>query len=200
MLPDKKPLTFDDYRNWDDEQNWELVEGRPYLMSSPSSLHQMLSMSLILALGPHFQGQSCRLLHAPMDLKLSEMDVVQPDLMVVCDPSQIRAGHIEGPPRLVVEILSATTQRHDRVRKLNLYARTGVAEYWLVTPYPFMVEVLHNRQGVFSAVGAYTESDTLHSPGFPALRLELGPLYASLPTQPPLEEVREGVPAYLSGR
>ncbi|ODT63545.1 hypothetical protein ABS71_14190 [bacterium SCN 62-11] len=192
--------TFEDYRSWDDEQSWELLEGRPYLMSSPSSLHQMLSMSLILALGPHVQGQGCRLLHAPMDLKLSEMDVVQPDLMVVCDPSQIRAGHIEGPPRLVVEILSATTQRHDRVRKLNLYARTGVAEYWLGTPYPFMVEVLHNRQGVFSAVGAYTEGDTLHSSEFPNLRLELASLYASLPPQPPLDEVREGTPAYLSGR
>lgn len=196
MLPEKRRLTFEDYRSWGDDQSWELIDGQPYLMSSPSSLHQMLSTSLILELGPFFQGIGCRLFHAPMDLKLSEVDVVQPDLMVVCDPAQIRAGHIEGPPRLIVELLSPTTQRHDRVRKLNLYARSGVNECWLVTPHPFMLEVLHNREGVFSAVGAYTEHGILRSPGFPTVALDLSRLYASLPPQPATDEVREGSPHY----
>lgn len=200
MLPEKKQLTFEDYCRRGEDETWELIDGRPYLMSSPSSLHQMLSMSFILELGPHFQKQNCRLFHAPMDLKLSEIDVVQPDLMVVCDPLQIRARHIEGPPALVVELLSANTQRHDRVRKLNLYARSGVAEYWLVTPHPFIVEVLHNQNGIFSTVGSYTETGTLRSPGFPTIALDLERLYASLPPQPPLDEVREDELAYTAER
>ena len=79
-------------------------------------------------------------------------------------PKQIQATHIEGPPRLVVEILSPSTLRHDRVRKLNLYARAGVAEYWIITPHPFMVEVM--RLG-------YTETDRLCSCEFPELELDL---------------------------
>ena len=200
MVPGKKTLTFADYCKRNDEESWELIDGRAYLMSSPSSLHQILSMSFILELGPHFQGQNCRLFHAPMDLKLSDIDVVQPDLMVICDSSQIRSSHIEGPPSLVVEFLSATTQRHDRVRKLNLYARAGVAEYWLVTPHPFMVEVLHNREGIFSLVGSYTESDVLRSPGFPGISLNLERVYASLPPEPPFGEVREGEFRYTTSR
>ena len=116
--------------------------------------------------------------------------------MVVCDPTQFRTTHLEGPPRLIVEILSPSSQRHDRVRKLNLYARAGVEEYWLVTPHPFMVEVLHNREGLFSSVGAYTETGILRSPSFPEISLNLQELYASLPPQPPIEEVREGTPTY----
>ena len=128
MVPQKRPLTFEDYRSWPDDTRWELIDGQPYAMSSPSTLHQELSTSLILALTPFFRSRGCKLFHAPMDVKLSEHDVVQPDLLVACDPKQIRATHIEGPPRLVVEILSPSTLRHDRVRKLNLYARAGVGQ------------------------------------------------------------------------
>jgi len=134
MIPQKRPLNFEDYRSWPDESRWELIDGHPYAMWSPSSLHQELSTSLVLELTPFFRDRGCRLFHAPMDVKLSDHDVVQPDLLVVCDPKQIRSTHIEGAPALVVEILSPSTLRHDRVLKLNLYARAGVAEYWLLTP------------------------------------------------------------------
>lgn len=198
MIPQKRPLNFEDYRSWPDESRWELIDGHPYAMSSPSSLHQELSTSLVLELTPFFRDRGCRLFHAPMDVKLSDHDVVQPDLLVVCDPKQIRSTHIEGAPALVVEILSPSTLRHDRVRKLNLYARAGVAEYWLLTPHPFIVEVMRLDTGVFSTAGSYTETGKLRSPGFPDLELDLSQLYASLPVQPPIEEVREAAPPYVS--
>jgi Uma2 family endonuclease len=65
----------------------------------------MISMSLAEALLPYFRGGTCRVFAAPMDVKLSEEDVVQPDLLVVCRPEQIRQAYIDGAPRLVVEIL-----------------------------------------------------------------------------------------------
>lgn len=198
MLSERRPLTFADYQSWEGEQRWELIEGQPYAMSSPSSLHQMLSLAFVIHLAPYFPGSPCRLFHAPLDVKLSDHDVVQPDLLVVCDPGQVRPTHIEGAPRLVIEIVSPSTQRHDRVRKLNLYSASGVCEYWLVTPHPFMVEVLHNVQGCFSTVGAYTETGHLRSPSFPQIQLDLNEIFQSLPPQPPLDEVREGVPPYAT--
>ncbi|MFN8611786.1 MAG: Uma2 family endonuclease [Vulcanimicrobiota bacterium] len=198
MLPERRPLTFADYRSWDDDQRWEVIAGEAYAMSSPSSLHQLVSMALTARLLQILAGSPCRLLAAPMDLKLSEHDVVQPDLLVVCDPQQIRPTHIEGPPRLVVEIVSPSTQRHDRLRKLSLYAHSGVAEYWLVTPHPFLVEVLRNVNGSFSIAQVCNEHDTLKSPAFPDLSLDLAELFAQLPPQPPIEEVRESTPPYTS--
>jgi Uma2 family endonuclease len=165
-------------------------------MSSPTTLHQALVSELLVRLNGIFRGSPCRALVSPLDVKLSEQDVVQPDLLVVCNPQQLRTHCIEGPPALVVEVLSPSTLRHDRVRKLNLYSQVGVDEYWLVTPYPFLFEVLHNVDGVFLHAGSYTEADVLRSRRFSELQLPLLELYESLPPQPPLDEVREGAPPY----
>lgn len=95
---------------------------------------------------------------------------MQPDLLVVCDPSQLQRIHIEGAPRLVIEIWSDSSLRPDRVRKMNLYARAGVSEYWMVTPHPPMAEVFSNQDGHFVVAGSYTECDMLRSPAPPATR------------------------------
>ena len=187
-----------DVQNFDGEQRWELIDGRAYAMSSPLTIHQDVSMNLTGALLPHFRGTSCRLYAAPMDVKLSECDLVQPDLFVVCDASQIKRAHVEGPPRLVIEILSESTMRHDRLRKLNLYAQSGVEEYWLVTPHPPLVEVMKNVNGAFLYVGAFSEADTLRSAAFPELLLDLSPIFADLPPQPDIGEVKEATPEYLA--
>lgn len=196
MQPEPERLTFEDYVGWDDDQRWELIAGQPYAMASPTALHQAVLLGLTLQLGTVFSGNPCKLWVSPFDVKLSENDVVQPDLLVVCDPMKLRATHLEGVPDLVIEILSPSTLRHDRVRKLNLYGQFGVPEYWMVHPHPFVVEVMSNREGVFSIMGAYTEVDKLTSPRLPELHLDLKAIFASLPPQPPLDEVREGTPPY----
>ena len=198
MIPEKRPLTYGDYCSWEDERRWELIDGQPYAMSSPSSLHQLISTALSAKLFQFLSGATCRVLSAPMDVKLSDYDVVQPDLLVVCDPTQIRPSYIAGPPKLVIEISSPTTQRHDRVRKLALYGKFGVPEYWLITPHPFMVEVLRHRDGLYTTVQVCTEHDILRSPAFPELNLHLQEIFDGLPPQPELDEVREGVPPYVT--
>ena len=105
-----------------------------------------------------------------------------------------KLGVLDYAGGLVVEIVSPSTQRHDRLRKLSLYAHSGVAEYWLVTPHPFLVEVLRNVNGSFSIAQVCNEHDTLKSPAFPDLSLDLAELFAQLPPQPPIEEVRESTP------
>lgn len=129
MQPDRNMrYLWSDVQTFDSKQRWELIDGYPFAMSSPLTIHQMISVQLTAALLPLLRGGPCRLLAAPMNLKLSERDLVQPDLLGVCDAAQFRTTHIEGPPRLMVEILSDSSVRHDRVRKMNLYARTGVTD------------------------------------------------------------------------
>lgn len=198
MEVERTPLTFDEVHNWDDDTRWELLDGRTYAMSSPSVLHQDVVLALALRLSPQFQGGPCRLYTAPLDVKLSENDLVQPDLFVVCQPRQNKGGYIDGAPRLIVEVLSPSTQRHDRIRKLDLYGKSAVAECWLVTPHPFMVEVYTNLGGLFARVCAASEKDGFRSQAFPELKLDLAELFASLPPAGALDEVREATPGYLT--
>src|ERR1039457_743818 len=113
--------TWDDYLQWEDDQRWELIQGVPYLCSSPSVLHQAICTELVYQFRLFLEGRSCRVFVAPLDIKLSDVDVVQPDVLVVCQEERLRKSHVEGPPDLVIEVASPSTFRHDRLRKLNLY-------------------------------------------------------------------------------
>ena len=194
--------SWHDYRAWDDGERWELIGGEPYCMSpAPSSRHQAIVTDLAVLLHGSLADDRCRTFVSPIDVKLSEHDVVQPDMVVVCDRSQIHETHIEGPPALVIEVLSPSTSRHDRVRKLQLYARFGVAEYWIVKPYPAMVEVLQLAGETYRITGVYTDIDVLRSPTFPELAIELAKAF-TLPVAPEeqIDEVRETAPPYDAGR
>lgn len=133
-----------------------------------------------------------------MDVRLSDTDIVQPDVLVVCRPEQIRATHIEGAPALVVEILSESSERHDRQTKMRLYGAHGVAEVWLVSPLPSLVEVYRLEGKGYRLVETYAHEDTLRSPGFPKLRLRLKDVFdfpPELDAKEPMA-VREGRPTY----
>ncbi len=193
--------TWSDYRFWGDEERWELIGGEPFCMSpAPSSRHQAIVTDLSAILHGSLQDGRCRAFVSPIDVKLSENDVVQPDLVVVCDRSQIRETHVEGPPALVVEVLSPSTSRHDRVRKLRLYARFRVEEYWIVQPYPPMVEVLQLAGDGYRIAGVYTESDELRSPTFPDLVIDLAAAFTlPVPVEEQIDEIRESAPPYAVG-
>ncbi len=176
--------TWDDYRRWPDDERWEIVEGVPYGMSpSPSARHQMTLSELARQMANHFHGHKCRLIPAPMDVRLSEEDVVQPDIPVVCDPKQIKPTHIEGAPALVVEILSPETEEHDRIRKSRLYARAGAKEYWIVTPHPSSVEVLVLDGPTYRLHGVYGKQERTASATFPELKIRLADVF-DFPLEP----------------
>ena len=186
-LPAEKPgrrYTWADYRTWPDDQRWEIIGGEAYGMSpSPASRHQIISGELFVGLRSFFKGRDCRVFAAPMDVRLSDEDVVQPDLLVVCDPKQILRTHIEGPPSLVVEILSPDSTAHDRIRKSALYAAAGVREYWIVTPWPHVVEVLSLDGRGYRLHRAFGKDDALTSPTFPGLEIPLAGIF-DFPLEP----------------
>ena len=179
-----KRFTWADYRAWPDGERWELLGGEAFAMSpSPGSRHQAVSFRLSYALEAYFRGKQCRPFAAPLDVKLSEADAVQPDLLVVCDPAQIKRTHVEGAPALVVEILSPCTEGHDRGRKLELYARSGVAEYWLVSPFPSYVEVLSLDGPGYRVWRVFQREDILRSKLFPGLEVNLPEVF-DFPLEP----------------
>lgn len=193
--------TWEDYRAWDDGERWELISGEPYCMSpAPTSRHQAIVTDLSVLLHQQLKNDRCRTFVSPIDVKLSDDNIVQPDVLVICDRSQIRKTHIEGAPAIVVEVLSPSTSRHDRLRKLQLYAEFGVPEYWIVKPYPPMVEVLQLVDGAYRIVGVYTETDTLRSPTFPEFAIDLSAAF-TLPVlaEEQIDEVRESAPPYAAG-
>lgn len=166
--------TWDDYQTWPDDERCELISGEVYDMSpAPSVRHQIISSELLKRLSIHFEGKPCRSLAAPTDVKLSEADVVQPDLLVVCEKQKTKPTHIEGAPTLVVEILSPRTTIKDRGAKMDLYARAGVSEVWIVTPHPSLIEVYTLDGQSYRRVEAYAKEETLKSVAFRDLEFPL---------------------------
>ena len=130
-----RPFTWNDYRSWPDEERWEIIDGLVYAMSpAPSTKHQSVAGNLFGRLYQGLAGKPCRPFIAPTDVKLSNLDVVQPDILVVCDPARITPTHIEGAPDLVIEVLSPATSAKDLRQKKALYERAGVREYLVVDP------------------------------------------------------------------
>ncbi len=128
-------FTWDDYRSWPETERWELIDGIAYAMSpAPSTRHQSVAGNIFGKLLQSLSGRPCRPFIAPTDVRLSDLDVVQPDILVVCKPGQITPSHIEGAPQLVVEVLSPATSTKDQREKKALYERAGVAEYVVVDP------------------------------------------------------------------
>lgn len=193
-LPDKK-VSFEEYRSWTDDQRWEIIDGQPYAMSGASVAHQEICGNFYSALSQHFAGGPGRVYFAPLDVRLSDYDVVQPDLLVICDRSQLQGTHVDGPPALVIEVLSPSSVRHDRNKKFRLYAAAGVKEYWILYPSPPMAEVhLLDDQGYRTHEVYYGDRETLQSATFPDLRLNLEPLFPDIDS----DEVKETPPLYAT--
>ena len=154
-LSSQDRYTWTDYQTWPDDERWEIIDGVAYNMAAaPSTRHQTVGGKIYSRLERQLSGKRCTPFIAPTDVRLSETDVVQPDILVVCDPAKIPPSHIEGAPDLVVEVLSPSTSAKDLREKKRLYQRVGVAEYLVVDPLEMYVQ-----RFVLSADGRYGEAE-----------------------------------------
>jgi Uma2 family endonuclease len=135
--------TYREYKTWGENERWELFYGVPVAMSpAPQRRHQSLLGQIFSLLDAYFRGKLCRPLLAPLDVfldeerkELEEADLVlQPDLMVVCDPEKLIEEGVRGAPDFIIEILSPATAMRDQTDKKILYETKGVREYWVVNP------------------------------------------------------------------
>ncbi len=158
---EKARYTFADVLAWADEERAELIDGEVVLMAPPPSReHQEISGGLFWQLRYYLRGKKCKVYAAPFAVRLFEKDedspedvdtMVEPDISIVCDSSKLDKHGCKGAPDMVVEILSPSTRRHDRLTKYNLYQRAGVREYWIVDPTDKSVQVFTLEDGRYAA-------------------------------------------------
>ena len=136
--------TLADALTWDKRERIELIDGAPVMMAPPLRLHQEIITALLAQLYNYLEGKKCKVYPAPFAVRLFERaddrpedvdTMVGPDLSVVCDPGKLDDIGCKGAPDLIIEVLSPSTQCHDRLTKYNLYERAGVPEYWIVSPH-----------------------------------------------------------------
>ena len=138
-------FTYRDYLLLPEGDRRELIEGDFYVVPAPSIRHQTVVANLGTLLRELVRRNRLGIiLWAPTDVVLSPETVVQPDILFVSNERRgiIMEANVSGAPDLVVEILSPGTAERDRELKLNLYARYGVREYWIVDPEDETVEVM----------------------------------------------------------
>ena len=158
-----------------DGKRYELLDGEVYVSPAPSPAHQRMVLRLGRILQDFFGG-SAEVFISPIDLILTPHDVVQPDIVVVADPVQVSERGIEGPPLLVVEILSPATTVYDRTTKASRYAALGITHYWIADPLTFRLECFRLEGAVYRPVVAVGREESLTHPDFPGLGFPLSQL------------------------
>ena len=163
-----------------EEKRYELIEGELYVVPSPPTTHQRVSRNLLKVLDDSVQAQNLgEVLTAPLDVELSDEDVLQPDLIYISnDRASIATDqNIQGPPDLVVEILSPGTADRDRTVKRTRYLKFGVREYWIVDPLAKNVEVLKAGNTEFETVRVYPDGTTATSPVIEGLAVVVSQIF-----------------------
>ncbi|GHU65550.1 hypothetical protein FACS1894184_01550 [Clostridia bacterium] len=150
-------LTYDDYLAIDDGKRHELIDGVIYDLAAPIDAHQAIVLELGAQLRNYLKGKTCIVRVSPYDVKLSERNVVQPDVLIICDRKKIdpKKGCI-GAPDYIAEVTSPSTSSIDSLRKFNLYREFGVREYWIIHPDTKLIQVsmLDNGRYYTDAFGA----------------------------------------------
>ncbi|MDE0032732.1 MAG: Uma2 family endonuclease [Deltaproteobacteria bacterium] len=179
--PSDVPFTYQDYLNTPDDVRCELIEGELLVMEpAPATSHQRVLVNLTLLLAPFAREHGLgEVFIAPTDVYLSDTNVVQPDLLFVsaARASIVTERDVHGAPDLVVEIASPSTRQRDRGIKMEIYARYGVVEYWLVDPATATVETLPLKDGQMVFTGGYGRPDTFTTPLLPGLEVDLGLIF-----------------------
>lgn len=159
-LRDTVHHTYGEYLRWPDDVRYELIDGEAWLMApAPTADHQDIAGEIYRQCANALEGAPCRVFIAPFDVRLpraNEADeavdtVVQPDVLLVCDPGKIDRRGMRGAPDWVVEVLSPSTAAHDQIAKRRIYERAGVREYWLVHPTDRTVTVYTLQDGRYGA-------------------------------------------------
>ena len=184
MIATLRPLTYNDLRDMpDDGQRYEIIDGELIVTPAPTMGHQRVVGRLYRLLDDYarrVQGGEVAL--APFDVRLGHFDAVEPDL-VFLTATRPRVPNdensIDYAPDLVVEVISPSSRRVDRIRKMALYARSGVSEYWIADPMDrtLMVNLLEGKEYVPIAPDA---DGWIASPTLPGLRVDPAEVFSGL--------------------
>ncbi len=174
------PLTYDDLLETPYDRNrYEIIDGEMYVSASPNRAHQYTSKRIYDLLDDASDDDSHGMVFFnPVDVRLSPHDIVQPDILFIRrDRLHIYtpSGLVEGPPDIVVEILSPTSHTRDLVKKAKLYAWAEVPEYWQADPAGRGLTILGLNRGHYETVPP--DGGLLRSLVLPHLRIDVAALY-----------------------
>jgi len=179
-----RKVSYDEYMELvnSSDQRYELIDGEIYLLASPSFKHQLAVNEIAGQFYNYFKDKPCRSLTAPLDIRLfgfatkfeEDPNVVQPDVVVICDEHNLSEDNkYMGIPTLIVEVLSPFTRGKDLATKLNLYMKSGVAEYWLADPEAKSITQYAFQEREPESMTIINEGDTVKSAVFDGLELQV---------------------------
>jgi Uma2 family endonuclease len=178
-----KRFTYQDYLALPEEPGYrfEVLEGMLVKDPSPNVMHQRVSRRLQRILEDYLWGvdPEGEIFNAPLDVTFGDITVVQPDVFYVSGEQKVivKEARIDGPPKLVVEVLSPSSGRKDRLQKMRIYQKVQVQHYWLVNPEEKTLECFALRDGTYALVAAGMDEDVVEHPSFAGLSIALKDLW-----------------------
>ena len=174
-------FTYEDYRTAPPDKRYELLDGDLLVTPAPNLKHQRVQLRLGRRLAQFIEERALgELFIAPCDVVLTDTDVVQPDLLFVSrEREHLLSGgdNVRGAPDLVIEILSPATADRDKGYKRALYAKHGVAEYWLIDPATETVRIHLPRSGSLVVAHTFGREQTLRPPLLAGFELSLDDVF-----------------------
>lgn len=183
-----KRYTFADYLTWFDDKRRELIDGFIQLMTpAPLRNHQEVSMTISNKLYNYLINKKCKVYSAPFDVRLPKngetdndkiYNVVQPDIVVVCDIEKLDERGCLGAPDLIVEILSKASSKRDLKDKFFLYESSGVKEYWIAYPNEKSInKFVLNSKNKYELKGMFVEGDKISPSMFKDLKIDITEIF-----------------------
>jgi Uma2 family endonuclease len=184
--------TYADYLKWQFDERIELIKGKPYLLTSPGTRHQfVLGQLCFRGLYEFCKERKVELFHAPFDVRLSTnpineliYNVVQPDISLYLNRNSLDDFGAIKAPDLIIEIISPLIENNAKKEfgiKLKLYEEFKVKEYWVVDAVSNIIFIYTlNENGKYYGLQPFTDEDTITSPLFPALEIDLNEIFENL--------------------
>jgi Uma2 family endonuclease len=187
MITKLRPLTIAD---WDampyrDGNRYEIIEGELFVSCSPGLTHERVLINLILLIGNFLKANPIGTVVANSGVILSNFSGVIPDLVVFLNEQVdtiVKDDRLHGPPALVIEVLSpgSANIRRDRVTKLQLYAKHGVAEYWIVDPQNMILERYVHQESSLILLETLRYEDSLSTTTLPGLSCQVSEIFSRI--------------------
>lgn len=198
IIPSEKStrhFSWNEYKQWPEEERWQIIDGQAFCMTAaPNIRHQKVTGNFYRIIANKLSGKPCVPFIAPTDVVFDDFNIVQPDVLVVCDNTRITDANIQGAPDLVIEVLSPSSSFMDRKLKLELYERFGVLEYMLVDPMGDLVERYCRVEGKYGRADVFPWHGELPLVSLPGMTLNLWEIFERDLAE--LNVVREGPQGY----
>jgi Uma2 family endonuclease len=181
LSTDRVRTTYTDLLGWpEDGRRYELYDGEVSVVPAPLPRHQVAMQRLYVRLLAHTDEHGGLVLVSPIDIVFTEDNVLEPDIVVF---TAARRHHVEPdrvirvPPDIAVEVISPGTAANDRGRKLRMFERFGVPEYWILDPHQERLDIFTLRDGRYGPPTSSRSGETLTSAILPAFSCEVAELF-----------------------